>query len=320
MPISADVACRPARRSQDFTCKDSHLMQTVLIQLDTDPHPSSFDQVVAVDSGIDRILSYGRVTEDTVEPLVHGAIFTRGPADLHHTAIFIGGSHVESGERLLRRVQETFFGPMRVSVMMDSSGCNTTAAAAVAAAARHVSLPGTTAVVPGGTGPVGQRIAQLLAAEGAQVTLVSRSAARAADACDRIRTAVASCVSPGRLIPAAATTPDETAAIAQNANLLFAAGAAGVRFLDSRHLAELTNLQVAVDLNAVPPAGLAGIEPADRAVRRHGIVCYGALGVGHTKMKVHRQALQRLFTASDLIFDTAAIYRLALELEADGPV
>ena len=291
-------------------------MQTILIQLDTDPHPSSFDQVVAVDSGIDRILSYGGVTEDTVEPLVHGAIFTRGPADLHHTAIFIGGSHVQSGERLLGRVLETFFGPMRVSVMMDSSGCNTTAAAAVAAAARHVSLSGTTAVVLGGTGPVGQRIAQLLVAEGVRVTLVSRSTARAADTCDRIRTATGFSASPDCLIPAAAATPDETAAIVRNADLLFAAGAAGVGFLDSRHLAELTNLQVAVDLNAVPPAGLAGIEPADRGVRRHGIVCYGALGVGGTKMKIHRLALQRLFTASNHIFDTAEIHRLAQDLES----
>jgi hypothetical protein len=31
-------------------------------------------------------LSYGGVTADTVRDLVHGAIFTRGPKDLHHTA------------------------------------------------------------------------------------------------------------------------------------------------------------------------------------------------------------------------------------------
>ena len=57
---------------------------------------------------------------------------------------------------------------MRVSVMMDSNGCNTTAAAAVVAAKKHVPLNGSTALVLGGTGPVGLRVAQLLAGEGCE--------------------------------------------------------------------------------------------------------------------------------------------------------
>ena len=35
-----------------------------------------------------------------------------------------------AGERLLKVVKDTFFGPMRVSVMLDSNGSNTTAVAA----------------------------------------------------------------------------------------------------------------------------------------------------------------------------------------------
>ena len=46
-------------------------------------------------------MSYGGVTPDDVRDLVHGAIFTRGPKDLHHTAIFIGGTDMAAGERLL---------------------------------------------------------------------------------------------------------------------------------------------------------------------------------------------------------------------------
>ena len=76
-------------------------------------------------------MSYGGVTEDAVRDLVHGAIFTRGPKDLRHTAIFIGGTDMAAGERLLAAVQKAFFGPMRVSVMLDSNGSNTTAVAAV---------------------------------------------------------------------------------------------------------------------------------------------------------------------------------------------
>ena len=107
-------------------------VRKLLLQLDTSPHPSVFDRVVAFDGGADEVMSYGGVTEDAVRDLVHGAIFTRGPKDLHNTAIFVGGTDMAAGERLLAAVQKAFFGPLRVSVMLDSNGSNTTAVAAVA--------------------------------------------------------------------------------------------------------------------------------------------------------------------------------------------
>src|ERR1700685_2148810 len=127
-------------------------MRRILIHFDTDPLPSVFDRVVAVDAGVDEVLSYGGVSALNVEPLVHGAIFTRGPADFKHTAICVGGSRVEEGERLFARIGRIFFGPMRVSVMMDSNGSNTTAAAAVLAAKKHTDLNGRSALVLGATG------------------------------------------------------------------------------------------------------------------------------------------------------------------------
>src|SRR5689334_8494604 len=96
----------------------------ILIHLDTDPQPSVFDAVVAVDAGVDHLLRHAAVVPDAVRDLVHGAMFTRGPEDLKHTAIFIGGSDVAAGERLLSAVEASFFGPVRVSVMIDSNGSN----------------------------------------------------------------------------------------------------------------------------------------------------------------------------------------------------
>src|SRR5580700_10887087 len=115
-------------------------MRRILVHFDTDPLPSVFDRVVAVDAGVDELFSYGGIEPANVESLVHGTIFTRGPADLKNTAIFIGGSRVEEGEQLFEKVRATFFGPMRVSIMMDSNGSNTTAAAAVLAAKKHGEL------------------------------------------------------------------------------------------------------------------------------------------------------------------------------------
>src|SRR6266568_3774229 len=109
----------------------------ILIQLDSDPHPSVFDAVVATDAGVDRLLQYAAVQPADVRDLVHGAIFTRSPQDLMNTAIFIGGASVQAGEALLAAATATFLGPMRVSILLDANGANTTAAAAVLAAAKH---------------------------------------------------------------------------------------------------------------------------------------------------------------------------------------
>lgn len=282
-------------------------MQKILIQFDTDPDPSVFDRVVAVDAGAEQLFSYGSITPENVTPLVHGAIFTRGMNDLKHTAIFIGGSNVEAGERLLKAVKKAFFGPMRVSVMVDSNGSNTTAAAAVLAAGRHLELAKTRAVVLGGTGPVGFRAAQLLAGEGASVVLTSRTIEKARQACDRI------CDDGGQVEPGL-SSGDELMNALDGAQLVIAAGAAGVQFLDESQWSNVSSLQVAIDVNAVPPVGLAGIAATDKAVAKGQITCYGALGVGGTKMKIHKAAIKKLFESNDQALDTQAIYEIGKSL------
>jgi hypothetical protein len=282
---------------------------TILLQLDTDPHPSVFDRVVAVDAGAAHVFSYGGVRPENVRELVHGCIFTRGPKDLHRTAIFIGGSDVAAGERVLAEVRRHLlpqFG-LRVSVMLDSNGANTTAAAAVRAAARHLNLANTPALVLGGTGPVGQRVARLLAREGAEVRIGSRQKERAETVCDAIREQV-----PGAAVEAAATATASDAPKALSGRLLVvAAGAPGVVLLPKKIRTACATLQVAIDLNAVPPAGIEGVEVGDKEARRDGVTAYGALGVGHTKMKVHKAAIAKLFERNDQVLDAEEVYELA---------
>lgn len=285
----------------------------ILLQLDGDPQPSVFDSVVAIDAGADHLLRHGGVQPDDVESLVHGAIFTRGVDQLHQTAVFIGGSDVEAGERLLRAVRASFVGPFRVSVMIDANGSNTTAVAAVLAAARHVELANQTALVLGGTGPVGQRVARLLARQGARVRVGSRGVDRAARACDAIRAVEG--LADASLTPVATNDAESTADAIDDCAVLIAAGAAGVELLSSRARENSTALRVAVDLNAVPPVGLAGIEVTDRGEERHGVACYGAIGVGGTKMKIHKAALRRLFKSREQILDAEEIFELGRDLE-----
>lgn len=283
--------------------------RTILIQLDTDAQPSVFDRVVAVDAGADEIFSYGGVQPDQVQALVHGAIFTRGPKELALTALYIGGSDVSAAEKLLEEVQQHMlpqFG-LRVSVLFDANGSNTTAAAAVRAASRHLELKDARALVLGGTGPVGQRVALLLAGQGAEVRLASRQQSRAMGVCDRLQQRVPG----GKLQPVGTGSAEELQAALADRTLVIAAGAAGVVLLPKDVRAGVSTLKVAIDLNAVPPLGIEGVGVADQAAQQDGVTCYGAIGVGSTKMKIHLAAVNRLFQSNDQILDAEQVYALS---------
>ena len=292
-------------------------MLKLLLQLDSSPLPSVFDQVVAYDAGVERILSYGGVTEGAVRDLVHGLLFTRGPKDLHRSAVWIGGANMAVGERLLAAVQAACFGPFRVSVMLDSNGSNTTAVAAVTKlVAAGGDLRGRRVVITAGTGPVGARAAGLLAAAGADVTITSRHAAEG----ERIAGATAARfgaldgAGEGTVRAVVMRDASEAAAVLDGAELMLNAGPAGVELVPRAAWAGRAGLRVVADLNAVPPLGIAGVEPSDAGAVRDGVTTFGALGVGGFKMKVHRACVARLFERNDLVLDAEAIAAVASEL------
>ena len=133
------------------------------------------------------MLHYPGVVLEEVRGLVYGAMFTRGGDDLKNSAVFIGGSSVAQGESMLEEAKAAFFGPVRVSLMLDANGCNTTAAAAVAKIRSTGDVTNKKIAVLAGTGPVGLRVAGLLGRDGAQVMLSSRSLARSEAACVSIQ-------------------------------------------------------------------------------------------------------------------------------------
>ncbi len=287
----------------------------ILIQLDSDAHASTFDAVVAVDSAIDHLLQYANVKPTNVRSLVHGAMFTRGPEALSSTAIFVGGSDVAVGDAIGDEIKQAFFGPVRVSVMLDGNGSNTTAAAAVLCAARHVALANTQALVLGGTGPVGLRVARLLLRKGARVMLASRDIRRAQGACQAVLEHVGA-EATKRLTAVAISDGPEQLDCLQDATAIFSCGAAGVPLLSATKLAQAQQVRVAIDLNAVPPAGIHGIGAMDKAVSRGERTDYGAIGVGGLKMKIHRRAIERLFTRNDLFLDAEEILSIGESFEA----
>ena len=282
------------------------LVKKLLLQLDSSPHPSVFDRVVAFDAGADEVMSYGGVTADMVRDLVHGAIFTRGPKHLHSTAIFIGGTDMAQGERLLGAVKKAFFGPLRVSVMLDSNGSNTTAVAAVVKM-RHAagSLDGRTAVVTAGSGPVGLRAAGLLAKAGARVTVTSRRSADGSLA-EKIRQRFG-----GSIREVTMADGSGASSALEGAEMFLNAGPAGVCLIPRSAWVGRPGVQVAADVNAVPPLGVEGIEVTDDGAVREGVTTFGALGIGNLKMKIHKACIAQLFERNDLVLDAESIAQLA---------
>jgi glutamyl-tRNA reductase len=196
-------------------------------------------------------------------------------------------------------------------MMLDSNGANTTAAAAVRAAGRHVDLSSAASLVLGATGPVGQRVVRLLARCGGHVRVGSRQREKAEAVCAIVRAHV-----PGAKLEAVgvSSSSDGPSALGGR-SLVVAAGAAGVVLLPKRVRDTTKSLRVAIDLNGVPPAGIEGVELNDKGNDRDGVLCYGALGVGGMKMKVHKAAIARLFAANNAVLDVEEIYNLALQLQ-----
>jgi methylenetetrahydrofolate/methylenetetrahydromethanopterin dehydrogenase (NADP+) len=287
-------------------------MKKLLLQLDSSRLPSVFDQVVAYDAGAEAIMSYGGVTEGDVRDLIHGCIFTRGPKDLHNTAVWIGGNNMSAGEQLLAMAQDALFDPFRVSIMLDSNGSNTTAVAAVVKIEETLGdVGGKKVVILAGTGPVGQRAAGLLARDGAQVTITSRKPEQG----DKARQFIGARFN----VQVEAVTmndPSVLPGILDGADVLLNSGPAGVLMAPLKAWTAVKTIKVVVDLNAVPPLGIEGVEVNDAGEKRQGVVAYGAFGVGNFKTKLHKACVSRLFTRNDLVLDAEAIADVARELSA----
>ncbi|MCU0719061.1 MAG: methylenetetrahydromethanopterin dehydrogenase [Pirellula sp.] len=287
--------------------------QKILIQLDTDAHASVFDAVVAIDAGADQLFQYSNVKPDDVRGLVHGAMYTRGPGDLNNTAIFVGGSSVAHGEAIAAAARDTLFDPFRVSIMLDSNGANSTAAAAVLCASSHMDLAGSTSVVLGATGPVGQRVCRILANAGGRVYVGSRTLERSKETIMQIAN---SNVDVERLLMLESEENDALEAALSHSQAVFACGAAGVRLLPTIQLIRARSLRVAIDLNAVPPAGIEGIGVMDKGVERSGRYDYGALGVGGLKMKIHKASVASLFETNTRFLDCDEMLTIGKDIMA----
>ncbi len=265
-------------------------------------NPSPFDVNMAADAGFDHIVPYTQVTLEEITPLVQDAIFSRAPADGRATAMLIGGRDPLLALDMLEAAAAAMLPPwFEISLMADPSGAFTTAAAMIASVettlrSRGQELTGKQVMVFGATGPVG-RIAGLMAAlAGAKVTLVGH------DGPTRVRQAAGELG--GRfgveLTGADGSDDEKKRTLLAEAEIVLAAGKAGIRILEAAHLQAAGRLSVAVDVNAVPPSGIEGIEATHEAVPIPGTtaVGIGALAVGRLKFRTEHELLASMRDAT----------------------
>lgn len=260
---------------------------------------SPFDVNMALDAGWGAVPPYISVEAADVTGLVQDAIFSRGPKGVRRTAIFIGGRDMDLAMDMLDLARAAMVPPFEVSVLADPSGAFTTAAALVAAVEHQLSesfgarLEGMRVLILGGTGPVGVAAALIAAKAGADVTILSRTLDRAAEIAEQCNHRYGSDITGIH-----GDISDHLGGLIQTADVVMNTAKAGIEVLGTELLARAERLKVAADVNAVPPAGIAGVGPMDEGVplpgAPGGAVGIGALAIGNIKYQVQRQLLVRM--------------------------
>src|SRR5262245_2827385 len=259
---------------------------------------SPLDVNMAADAGYQVIVPYVDAGLDAVAGLTQDAIFSRGPKGVARTGLFIGGRDALLAADMLVRAKSAMFKPFVVSLMADPSGAYTTAAAMLAcveAALQRTHAGGLAdrrVVVFGGTGPVGRIASVLAASAGGQVQISSRSGSAAAQQvaseCGQ-RFGV-------RLQGVSGTDSGAVRASLATADVVLACSAAGAQVLSADDLAAAPRLLVAADLNAVPPAGIAGVGVMDNAkpLGTGSALGIGALAIGNVKYQTQHRLLVQM--------------------------
>lgn len=279
----------------------------ILHMLTTAKNLSPFDVNMAMDAGWVSAVPYINVEPGEVQGLVQDAIFSRSTKNLKRTAIFIGGRDTKQAMDMLKAAKKAMVPPFEVSVFADPSGSFTTAAGMMAAVERELNskfntgLAGKNMIALGGTGPVGQAAAVIAAKAGANVRIIGRQLEKAQSIADMCNTEFGE----GKIAIAAGADADKAEYI-KTADIVVATGAAGIELLSAELVASAPQLKVAADVNAVPPAGIAGVDAMQNGTPINGsgsgAVGIGALAIGNIKYQAQNRLLKQMIETDKPVY------------------
>ena len=291
----------------------------ILHMLDPRKHVSPFDVNMAADAGYKVIVPYTNVELADVTPLIQDAIFSRPPNYGVRTGFFMGGKDALVALDMMEAAIKAMVPPFECSIFADPAGSFTTAAAMVACVERQLKLKfgrgwkGTKVAVFGATGVVGFASSIIAALEGADVQLVAHRGVERV-----IKNATISKERFGVDLEAVnGETAEQKRDIIANAEVIFAAAAAGVQVVNKEHKELAKKLLVIADVNAVPPSGVEGMDLFMDGAQLPGCQALGIgpLAIGDIKYKCEA-GLFRQMIASDkpLVLDFRHAYALAKTL------
>ncbi len=284
-------------------------------------HISPFDVNMAADAGFDAVTPYTEATLEEITGLVQDAIFSRPPKLGAKTGMFFGGKNAILALDMLAAAKKALVPPFGISLFADPAGSFTTAAAMVGCVEKLLhdkkqrDLRGLNIAVFGATGVVGFSASVIAALEGAAVTLVGydgvkRVSEGARDIKARFGVDVAA---------ADGSAEAKKQEILSNTDVALCAGRAGVQILSAQQLTAARRLLVVADVNAVPPAGVEGLDvmAGGKEIGPHGALGIGPLAIGNIKYKTEFGLFQRMIAASKpLSLDFREAFQLARELNA----
>ena len=282
---------------------------------------SPFDVNMAYEADFDGVIPYSNVTVDEIHALTQDTIFSRGATGVARTGIFIGGREFGLAIEMLQQAKSAMVPPFEVSVFADPSGAITTAAALVASVEHNLrehfdeDLQSKKVHIFGGTGPVGICAGILASRAGAEVMLTSHRGAEVAQRLAREYNGRFQVNMKG----VGSGTEDDINEYLPKTHIIISTAKAGIRVLTKSQISAANSLLVAADVNAVPPAGIEGVDVNDygtvmeaSGVKARGI---GALAIGDLKYKVHRGLFQQMKETSKPVYlDHLQAFDLAREL------
>jgi methylene-tetrahydromethanopterin dehydrogenase len=277
---------------------------------------SPFDVNMATDAGYDMIAVYTNVELKDVQGLVQDAIFSRNPKLSAKTGVFFGGRDAIAALDMIETARKSLIPPFELSIFADPAGSFTTAAAMVACVEKKLKeknkreLSGLSVAVFGATGVVGFSSAVIAALQGAKVTLVGY------DGPDRVAHSSREIKARFGVDTASAdgSTEEKKEAILARTEIALSCARAGIRVLSLEQIRKSKPLLVVADVNAVPPAGVEGLDlhAAGVPIGETNVLGIGPLAIGNVKYQTEFGLFRKMIEAEKPVcFDFRDAFELA---------
>ena len=292
--------------------------KNILHMISPQGNVSPFDVNMACDAGYDLVVPYTNVNLTDVKGLVQDAIFSRSVKDANKTGLFICGKDASLALDMMDVAKKSMVPPFEISVFPDPAGSFTTAAAMVACAEKTLKdkfdtdLKNKNVVIYGGKGIVGGISAVMCAQFGSYCKIVGYDGIenvqkKSEEYKNRFDVEVT---------PVDGSTDELNSSYLPDADIIFCAARAGTQVISMDQLKEANKAMVLADVNAVPPAGLEGVELKDDD-KKHpcGALSIGALTSGDIKVKTQYKMFEKMCsTEKPLYLNFAEALTIAREI------